>query len=72
MHRRRSDGDVPCATIILHKGHQKANVRQSLLRFAAQTRVAGQLRGAIGVHYDGYDRASGVRRSHNAKDGATG
>ena len=34
--------------------------------------LAGQLRGAIGVHYDGYDRASGVRRSHNAKDGATG
>src|SRR5713101_4132655 len=27
MHRRRSNGDAPHATIILHKGRQKANVR---------------------------------------------
>ena len=29
MHRRRGNGDVPCATIILHKADQTPNVRQS-------------------------------------------
>src|SRR5258708_2979520 len=43
MHRRRSNGDAPHATIILHKGRQETNVWASSLQFSGKRGGGGQL-----------------------------